>query len=277
MKASHKAVVYFFNSTGTLSFETRKSGLKISKFLILWNSISFPLIYALLIFITRMIGFENTMKKELVDIEKTSKFLIMTVYSLAVQYALAIACCIYIQVWKSKNILDLFVNCFKIFHLSKLAKKLHTCKELERKYFRTLIFMWAFCCFVHFEGFFSAMEINWESFFIYVVMHWNDNIVLYFMVLVYFVLLFFLFLLISVNSDLENSARSSSTKVFDYDTFLCFFVILFELVDKFQKSFGLLLSIGTSYIISVVIVKVSKPRYSILNLKFSKFISRFIF
>lgn len=251
MKAAYKLIIYFFNFAAITNLGIDGDKLKISKAMIFYNLISFPTVTYIS---TLLVSFfySKSLNKDLVNLGNISQFSLAIIGLQAFQAFFTNISCIYVQLLNRKKVLKMIENCVKCFKSFNLASDAETLHKFEKKCFNTFCSTLFFILSFHVLNFIATMETELENIFVYLIFHWNENIVLWFLTFISMFLRYFKYLLMSITLKLENSNYSNYEELMDQ------FLMVSELLQEFNDVFKILLSNGVIFMFVAITAKVDK-------------------
>jgi hypothetical protein len=255
MEILRKFLIFYFNFSGILSLKIHKNKLKVSKFWFLINFLNLPIWFVLFYFVT-FTNFNDAAK----NIEAPSRFTIFSVI-LSISFhtfsLLVMSCCVYVQLFKQNQIIDLIKNCLKIFRRFNFSQNSKPFKNFERKCLKILV-SWSISVTI-FEllYYFSIYNLNWKGLIFFTLSTWNILISLQFIIFVSFFLNFFEFLLKTLNCELEERFQQISAVKKGFDDIFNKFCCLYDLIQEIKKTFGFLLNLSVFYAVCIVTIRVS--------------------
>lgn len=243
----YKFVFYYFNVFGILSLKSDQNyKLEVSKRWIWSNSLLYPLLKLLAVFLT--VFFRNDMiRDDLRIIEGISRFLLLIVSSIYPFAGVVEFACLYVQLWNQKKVLKLIQSCQKIIRENPMKSKLFN--DFEKKFIITFLVSVSVVFLIKLIVLIVTYKINLKSILTMVVSSWFESIHLVLLLFLNGFLNYFIFLLRSVNLQLQKSSAK-------LENILQKFLKVQDLVNEFNDYFGFLLSLTTVYCIFASTVNV---------------------
>lgn len=256
MKTSFQLMVYYFNFTGVLNVTCRNYDLKLSKRWIFYNFLKIFLMTAAKFTISPSILTKN-LRQEPNDEDGITKFLTTMVFVVRYQLTITAPICFCVSIWKLKQILNFIEACKRIFYIFELSTSSNEWKELTEKSRRTLFILLLLSFFMRLIYFLTIFKTTWQAAMFFFIFHWHNNIVYNLIVFVSLFFPYFLFLLRTLNAQIDKFNDSGQRNYLDYDMLASKFLQLHHLIKKFNGAFGLILSIITEFVIFAITFCVS--------------------
>lgn len=255
MKAHYKYLLIFFNFHGILSLKIKNNNLTVSKFLVFLNFLLIPFISTIL-FLFYPVLFSDVFDLNITVILNISEFMSIALAALAVEYYLVIILVIYVQIWNRRKILIFIQTCLKVSKMLKLQPRSKVFKDFENACINKLVAS-LFIISVHKTLFFLLTTTRTvKSFFIFIILDWNEHIFLYFIFFCFIIISFFEVAVQSLNEEIENIDKLFRDKKNICDLILKNLEYLSKVTNNFNKIFGFLISFVTTYLVSVLTIRV---------------------
>lgn len=259
MKKSYKFIIWYLNTSGVLNLTSSGSKLEVSKLAVIFNALTFPLIFCLGLSMPLSVYKENIRESENF-FKEVSVFMISSMITVNFQYTFIAFWCVYISIWKRQKIVLLVQKCVITFHHFQVSSSSEEFKELERKCLKTVCLTFAVAASVKVLGYFVSYKTSWASFYLVLVSEWFEGIVLPFFALSGIFLFYFSFLLRNLKMELERIDSKTSL-----DCLASKFSNLFNNVTEFNEVFGLLLTLTAVFAISITTFRVRIWRQMVLD------------
>lgn len=246
MKIINKVLLCYFNLSGITNLSVHKKQVAISKTMISINLFTIPLLTLLL----NLLAIPIESSKNI----NASKFASKIVSTFGIQYLIITIFTIYFCVWNQKNVLRLIQACIRLFNEFKLSTETVLFSRFEKRcYFNffstiTVIFLTKMA--------FALASFRRHGLIPLFIFQWYENTALVFMIFVSFFPQFFLILLQHLNLQIETISKLKMRKVLSYDSLSLKFIGIHNLVAKFNKVFGLHLSMVSFFAIAVTTIRV---------------------
>lgn len=243
-----KFIIYFFNFLGIFNVTTHGSVFKVSKSLFMINLVIFSVGIFLKYIIPPSFSFPNI--NDPINVFKDLSvlfFMLVTLVGIAIDVIGFLL--IIVLMWKLGEVISLIQACKTVFHRFELSEKSDLFISFRRKCFKVFYQTVSFTFFLKLTYVLSVYKLNYQSFILQWVYTGRDNISLYFMLVISFFLLYFLFLLKIQNVELENANNCVNSTNAGYQKLISRYLDILRLIIAFNKIFGFLLSIVTSFVI----------------------------
>lgn len=272
MNTHYKYLIYFFNYHGILSLKSKNNKLTVSNVLVLLNFLLIP--FASVLFLSLYpILYEKILDPNVINFEKASVFMINATLVVCVEFYLVTILVVYIQLWNRKKILIFIQSCLKVSEMFKAQLGSKVFKGFEKVCIKKLLVI-LFIIAVHkvFMHFISTRTIT--SFFVLIIINWNEHTYLYFIIFCFVIISFFEAAVTSLNEEIETFDEFGRDKKVFYEMILNNLKHLLNLTNQFYNMFGFLFSLATIYLVSVLTVRVRSILSSskIITFIFSRFI-----
>lgn len=256
MKIASTFMMYYFNITGVLSVKSHNYELKLSKRWLLYNFLNIFLMTAAKCTLPSWVLSKN-LRQEPDNVDGITTFLTSMLSIVRLRLIVTAPVFFCVSIWKLKQIISFIEACKRIFYLFELSSSSELWKQLRHKCYKSFFLLLLSSFFMKLIYFLSIFQTTWQAAFFYFIFHWHNNIVYNFIVFVSLFFPYFLLLLHILYTEIEHANELGLNNPLDYNLLASKFLELHQLIAKFNKAFGPLLSITAEFVFFAITFCVS--------------------
>lgn len=248
---SHRSLFRFYNFVGVFNFKVT-SCIEISKITVVRNFFLLSSYILLRVFCQAYIR-SSAINKQVLLSSNTSNFFQLFAHFSVFSFQVSGFICIYFQIWNRENVLDFLKSCLNL----KTEYQSESFNKLKSKFVRSFIFLGITFLVFYIYHFNVLLTPNWYGFVYATVSRVSDIFLLSLISFISFSIHFLTFLIQNFHDLLQKNIENYPRwKLFELSYYLAQYDKIYSIAQKFNKTFGFILSVIITIICMIVVTQV---------------------